>query len=308
MAARTENTVRIQAPLDLVWDITNDVPAWPGLYSEYAEAEVLEAAPDYVKFRLTMHPDENGVSWSWVSERRLDRANRSVVARRVETGPFEYMNIHWSYEADGDATVMRWAQDFQMKPQAPVDDAGMAERIDANSPIQMELIKNAVERAARLPHLRGRSFNGLDGDVVLANYAGAPLLVVVGNRDTEDQVRHLVEGIADSGLAILHAAHLSSCPKPFRKFAEREVAARWRAQTQRLAGMPHLSPNNAMILDWKGELGREHNFGDKDKTPLVLVADQYLVIRHTIREGGIESIREAVADLAPHPARSHVPA
>ena len=148
MAATTEHSVRIEAPIGVVWEITNDIRRWPALYTEYASAEVLHERPGYVRFRLTMHPDENGVAWSWVSERYLDESTHSVRARRVDPGPFEYMNIWWDYEADGAAaTVMRWRQEFHMKPGAPVDDAAMASRIDTNTPVQMAHIASAIETA-----------------------------------------------------------------------------------------------------------------------------------------------------------------
>jgi aromatase len=70
----------------------------------------------------------------------------------VETGPFEYMNIVWTYERlDPDRTRMRWVQDFRMKPDAPVDTAGMTERINTNTPIQMRVIKDRVERRRLRP-------------------------------------------------------------------------------------------------------------------------------------------------------------
>jgi len=141
----TENEVVIAAPLDDVWAITNDVAGWPNLFSEYAEADILGRDGDTVTFRLTMHPDENGTRWSWVSQRTADVATRTVRAQRVETGPFEFMDIHWSYEEVPGGTRMRWAQDFAMKPGAPVDTAGMTARIDANSPVQMALIKERIE-------------------------------------------------------------------------------------------------------------------------------------------------------------------
>jgi aromatase len=149
MAGHTENTIHINAPLDLVWDMTNDVESWPTLFTEYAKAEILERDGDKVTFRLTMHPDENGVEWSWVSERTPDRASRTVKAKRVETGPFEFMNIEWTYAEEDGGTKMHWVQDFAMKPGAPVDTEGMTERINANSPIQMEHIKSVVEKAAQ---------------------------------------------------------------------------------------------------------------------------------------------------------------
>ncbi|MEV4443486.1 SRPBCC family protein [Streptomyces sp. NPDC049577] len=150
MAGHTDNSVVIDAPLDLVWERTNDVASWPELFSEYASAEILETEDDgTVEFRLTMHPDEDGKVWSWVSRRTPDPATRTVRAHRVETGPFDYMNIYWEYTQQDDGVRMRWVQDFHMKPQAPVDDAGMTEHLNRNTRVQMDLIKRKVEAAAR---------------------------------------------------------------------------------------------------------------------------------------------------------------
>lgn len=148
MTGHTDNSVVINAPLDLVWQITNDLENWPTLFSEYASVEVLDRTGELTRFRLTMHPDENGKVWSWVSERETDRAARSVRARRVEPGPFEYMNIKWEYSEVPQGTSMRWVQDFAMKPTAPIDDEGMAQRINENSRIQMDLIREKVEKRA----------------------------------------------------------------------------------------------------------------------------------------------------------------
>ncbi|MGK5740914.1 SRPBCC family protein [Micromonospora sp. URMC 103] len=142
----TENSVVIAAPLPLVWDVTNDVANWTELFTEYAVVEILHREGDTVRFRLTMHPDENGTVWSWVSERTADPATREVHAHRVETGPFEYMRIHWRYAEEREGTRMTWVQDFAMKPTAPVDNAGMTERINANSAVQLAVIKERIER------------------------------------------------------------------------------------------------------------------------------------------------------------------
>ena len=97
---------------------------WTELFTEYAVVEILHRDGHTVRFRLTMYPDENGVSWSWVSERTADPVSRQVRAHRVETGPFEYMRIHWRYTEEAGGTRMTWTQDFAMKPTAPVDNAG----------------------------------------------------------------------------------------------------------------------------------------------------------------------------------------
>ena len=145
MPGQTENSVVIDAPIEQVWAITNDVASWPWLFSEYASAQILEQTADRVRFRLTTHPDEQQRTWSWVSERQLDPAARTVHARRVETGPFEYMNIRWLYLQRDDGVEMRWMQDFHMKDTAPVDDAAMADRINRNSVAQLARIKMIIE-------------------------------------------------------------------------------------------------------------------------------------------------------------------
>lgn len=149
MSGHTENDITINAPLDLVWDVTNDIENWPQLFSEYASVEILEREGSRTKFRLTMHPDDNGKVWSWVSERVTDRAALTVNARRVETGPFQHMDIRWTYKETPKGVLMHWTQDFAMKPDAPVDDDWMTDNINRNSRVQMELIRDKIEKRAR---------------------------------------------------------------------------------------------------------------------------------------------------------------
>ena len=147
MAAHTDNEVVINAPRDFVWERMMDIESWPNLFSEYAKAEVLEEEGDTVRFRLTTHPDPeyNDQVWSWVSERKADPASYTSKSKRIETGPFEFMEIAWSFEEADGGTKMRWVQDFQMKPTAPVNDQQMEERINTNTKIQMNVIKEKIE-------------------------------------------------------------------------------------------------------------------------------------------------------------------
>jgi aromatase len=148
-AGHTEQSIVIDAPFQLVWSMTNNVAGWPALFTEYAATEIIEQIGDTVTFRLTMHPDENGKVWSWVSQRRSDLPRREVHAHRVETGPFEFMKIYWSYAEQADGVRMTWVQDFHMKATAPVSDEQMTERLNRNSPVQLNVIKKKVEAAAR---------------------------------------------------------------------------------------------------------------------------------------------------------------
>jgi aromatase len=150
MAAHTDNEVTIAAPLEFVWDAMMDIESWPELFSEYAKAEVIEEDGDTVKFRLTTHPDEEyeGKVWSWISERTADPATHSSKSKRIETGPFEYMNIEWYFEEADGGTKMRWVQDFSMKPSAPADDATAEEYMNRNTKTQMGVIKERLEERA----------------------------------------------------------------------------------------------------------------------------------------------------------------
>ncbi len=151
MPGHTDNAIVIAAPLDVVWETMNDVERWPALFSEYASAQILERHGDTTRFRLTTHPDpeHGGQVWSWVSERTADPAAYRTRSHRVETGPFEYMHIEWSFAAVDGGTEMRWQQHFAMKPGAPADDAGAADYLNRNTRIQMQTIKERLETSLR---------------------------------------------------------------------------------------------------------------------------------------------------------------
>ncbi|CAO5259660.1 SRPBCC family protein [Frankia sp. AgKG'84/4] len=148
MSGHTDNSILVNADIDTVWTMTNDLESWPDLFTEYASIEIIEKTGNTFRFRLTMRPDENGTAWSWVSERTLDPVGRQVRAHRIETGPFEYMHIHWTYTTEGTGTRMRWVQDFHLRPTAPLNDEQMTDRLNTNTVREMAVIRDKVERAA----------------------------------------------------------------------------------------------------------------------------------------------------------------
>jgi aromatase len=150
MAAHTDNSVEINAPIEFVWERMMDIESWPNLFSEYAKAEVIEQDGNTVRFRLTTHPDPDydGKVWSWTSERTADPQARTSKSRRIETGPFEYMNIEWYFEEAANGTTMRWVQDFSMKPEAPANDEQAEEYMNKNTKTQMGVIKERLEAQA----------------------------------------------------------------------------------------------------------------------------------------------------------------
>jgi aromatase len=149
MSAHTDNEIVIGAPLELVWEVANDVERWPELFAgEYAAAEVLERSADRVRFRLTTVPGPDGSTYRWVSERCLDRRRGAVSARRVDPGPYRYVHIFHSFtEAEG-GTRLRWVQDFEARPDAPFTDEEMRRRIDAASRVNLRRHKEVIEALA----------------------------------------------------------------------------------------------------------------------------------------------------------------
>jgi aromatase len=147
MAGRTDNAVVIDKPIDEVWQRMNDLENWTNLFTEYASVEILERDGNTVKFRLTTHPDPeyDGQVWSWTSERTMDPGSYTTKSHRIETGPFEYMNIEWYFEPADGGTKMRWVQDFSMKESAPANDEQAQDYLNKNTAEQMQAIKERLE-------------------------------------------------------------------------------------------------------------------------------------------------------------------
>jgi len=142
------NTVRIQAPIDDVFRLTNNIRTWPDLFTEYAEAEVIEESKDSVTFRLTTHPDETGIQWSWVATRKTDPVRRSTYSEREPSdGPFKRMIIRWWYDSLGEAdTLMTWEQEFLMKPETSFTEEEAIQYLNKQTHIQQQVIKERIEQ------------------------------------------------------------------------------------------------------------------------------------------------------------------
>jgi aromatase len=149
----TDNSVTIAAPLELVWEMMNDVESWPNLFTEYAKAEILERDGNTIKFRLETHPDpeyDNKV-WSWVSERTVDPETHTAKSRRIDLAniPYSHMTIEWFFEPVDDGTEMRWVQDFAMKPESPTSEEEATDYLNRNTKTQMGVLKERLEEAAK---------------------------------------------------------------------------------------------------------------------------------------------------------------
>ncbi|MGH3793529.1 MAG: SRPBCC family protein [Pseudonocardiaceae bacterium] len=146
MAGHSDLSIFVNAPPDRVWRTANDIEAWPHLFDgEYAAAEVLHRDTDRLRFRLTTAP-RDGKTYSWVSERYLDPEAGTVVARRVDPGPFHYMHIFQSFRPLDGGTVLRWVQDFEARPDAPFTDEQLQARLISAGTHNLTRHKQIIEQ------------------------------------------------------------------------------------------------------------------------------------------------------------------
>lgn len=147
---KIDNSVVINAPLDRVFAMTNDIANWRSLFDEYEESTVLETEGNVVTFRLTKKPDpSDGRRRSWVSRRTIDRERLRCVAERLEPKyPFTRMNIEWLYEPVPEGVRMTWMQDFEVDPKCPFTETEMERYLNDNTRVEMTVIKGKIERAA----------------------------------------------------------------------------------------------------------------------------------------------------------------
>ncbi|MCR4338207.1 MAG: polyketide cyclase [Candidatus Omnitrophica bacterium] len=142
----TRNDITINAPYDLVFDISNHIERWTELFGdEYVKADVLERKGNEITFRLH---DKDGKNW--VSKRWLHKDQRFAVASRHEPMfPFKYMKIVWFYVEEPGATKMIWIQDFQMDPGfTKFTEEQIEGFINEHSRHNMKIFKSVIEKEA----------------------------------------------------------------------------------------------------------------------------------------------------------------
>ena len=136
-----KNSIIINADIDKVFDITNDIERWPELFNEYTEAKILKREGDKITFQLT-----NNEGKSWRSSRIVDKINYICTAEREEPKfPFKYMHLKWTYNKVDSGIEMTWEQDFEMDEKAKYNNEQAEELINKHSQENMKRIKEIIE-------------------------------------------------------------------------------------------------------------------------------------------------------------------
>ncbi len=144
--AQTANSILINAPYDVVFDISNDIERWTELFGgEYTEAKVLKREGNKITFQLT-----NNEGATWQSFRILNKEYRYAYAQKMEPAfPFKYMKLVWLYTETPEGVLMTWLQFFTMADGAKVDDAKAEELINKHSVDNMKIFKEVIEKGAQ---------------------------------------------------------------------------------------------------------------------------------------------------------------
>jgi aromatase len=142
----TVNSIIINAPYDLVFDISNDITRWTELFgTEYKKSEVVKKEANKITFRLTDEDDK-----SWQSWRLLFKDKNFAYAEREEPKfPFKFMKIIWLYTAKPEGIEMTWIQHFQMDAKAKFNDIQIEGFINEGSQHNLKIFKEIIEKAAR---------------------------------------------------------------------------------------------------------------------------------------------------------------
>ena len=120
----------IAAPVDRVWDVVNDVEAYPRLMDHVQSLKVIERGPAH---RLTEWVCElKGCVMRWVEREELDDARHRIEYRQVE-GELAAFEGHWQLEPlpDGSTRV------------------SLSVFFDIGIPMLSEMLNPVAERAIR---------------------------------------------------------------------------------------------------------------------------------------------------------------
>jgi aromatase len=142
----TCNAIIIDAPYDLVFDISNDISRWTQLFgNEYKKAEVVKKEANKITFRLTDEDDKSWQSWRLLFKER----NFAYAEREDAKFPFKFMKIIWLYTQKPEGVEMVWIQHFEMDEKAKYNDVQIEGFINEGSQQNLKIFKQIIESEAR---------------------------------------------------------------------------------------------------------------------------------------------------------------
>ena len=141
----TCNSIVINAPYGLVFDISNDITRWTELFgAEYKKAEVVKKEENKITFRLTDEDDKTWQSWRLLFKEK----NFAYAEREDPKFPFKYMKIIWLYTQKPEGVELAWIQHFEMGEKAKYNDSQIEGFINDGSKENLKIFKQIIEKEA----------------------------------------------------------------------------------------------------------------------------------------------------------------
>lgn len=142
---RAEHSIFIQGNPRQIFALTNDIESWPKLFHEYSSARVLSTEHSgfftMLKFELSNADQETWRSWRLLNHKELT----AIAQRSAPMFPFAYMHLLWRYEPVDNGVRMTWIQDFEMDPNAPVNNEQALARMLAHMAENQTHFKEILE-------------------------------------------------------------------------------------------------------------------------------------------------------------------
>lgn len=142
-------SVIVDAPVELVYEVSNRIDQWPQMIPEYLKAEILRREGRKIWFRLT-----NAEGMSWVSWRMLYPPLIAYAERFEPLAPFAFNHLTWVYQPlPGNRSQMTWDMCFElaerMRDQEPQWRERMAEHTAANQEAMREYMETLAAGHSR---------------------------------------------------------------------------------------------------------------------------------------------------------------
>jgi ribosome-associated toxin RatA of RatAB toxin-antitoxin module len=111
VSERVLGTIEVDAPPEIVFDVSNDMERWPDIMAGYRSVRIVGKEGHKVWFDIERVDDS-----SWRSWRVLRRDLMFAYAERHSPlHPFKFMHILWSYSLLGPtSTLMTWDMEFEL--------------------------------------------------------------------------------------------------------------------------------------------------------------------------------------------------
>lgn len=148
-----EHEVKVQAPVEVVYQLIADVANWPQIFPPSVHVEYLERSGS--QERIQIWATANGEAKTWISRRELDPAARRIEFRQERsTPPVGAMGGIWIIEpiSDGESHV-RLRHDYRAVDDDPAKIAWIDRAVDRNSQSELAALKTNAELTSRSAEL-----------------------------------------------------------------------------------------------------------------------------------------------------------